>query len=256
MKLGFTVIIPARFNSSRLPGKALADIAGKPMVQHVYERACQSDAKRVIVATDDARIAEICTTIGAPVCMTSVQHQNGTERLSEAVTLLDAAPDDIIVNVQGDQPLIPPHLINQVAQCLSLQKEANMATLCTRILSLDELHNDSVVKVVLDAKQGALYFSRSPIPWAKQYHIHLQTYYRHIGLYAYRAETIAAYVTWPQTTTEQSEALEQLRFLHYGARIQVALAEQMPPPEVNTPEDLELIRAQASFDKLRASGTC
>jgi len=239
--MSFHVIIPARYASSRLPAKALCDIGGKTMVQHVYERALKSDATSVTVATDDERIAAVCQTFGAPVCLTSPTHLTGTDRIAEAVRLLNFDDEEIIVNVQGDQPWVPFENINQVANNLLLS-EANVATVCERIHNEADLKDPACVKVMMDNLGYALYFSRSLIPWVSKIDLHQQDYYKHIGLYAYRAHTIQDFVSWPPAPIELSESLEQLRFLVQGEKIHVAIAVENAPPEVNTPEDLEKVR--------------
>jgi 3-deoxy-manno-octulosonate cytidylyltransferase (CMP-KDO synthetase) len=240
--VNFHVIIPARYASTRLPAKALCEIAGKPMVQHVYEQACKSSASTVVVATEDIRIVKACEKFGAPVCLTSDKHLSGTDRIAETVKLMDYAPDALIVNVQGDQPYVPYENIDQVAHNLILYESANIATLCERIHEEEDLTNPAVVKVVTDREGYALYFSRSRVPWSKSIDLHHQLYYKHIGLYAYRASTIQQFVTWTPAPAELSESLEQLRFLHHGEKIHVAIAFKNPPLEVNTVEDLEKIR--------------
>ncbi|CAM4178822.1 3-deoxy-manno-octulosonate cytidylyltransferase [Vibrio agarivorans] len=245
--MAFTVVIPARYQSSRLPAKPLADIAGKPMVQWVYEKAMQSGASRVIVATDDQRIEQVVKSFGGQVCMTSPDHQSGTERLAEVIEQLNIADDEIIVNVQGDEPLIPPVIIRQVADNLA-QSQAPMATLGVAIEDEEEAFNPNAVKVVTDANGYALYFSRATIPWdrdhfAKQEGGLQQPLMRHIGIYAYRAGFINTYVGWAPSQLEQIECLEQLRVLWYGERIHVELAKEAPEAGVDTPEDLEKVRA-------------
>ncbi|MGR5119105.1 3-deoxy-manno-octulosonate cytidylyltransferase [Vibrio astriarenae] len=245
--MAFTVVIPARYQSSRLPAKPLADIAGKPMVQWVYEKAMQSGASRVIVATDDQRIEQVVKSFGGQVCMTSPDHQSGTERLAEVIEQLNIADDEIIVNVQGDEPLIPPVIIRQVADNLA-QSQAPMATLGVAIEDEEEAFNPNAVKVVTDANGYALYFSRATIPWdrdhfAKQEGGLQQPLMRHIGIYAYRAGFINNYVGWAPSQLEQIECLEQLRVLWYGERIHVELAKEAPEAGVDTPEDLEKVRA-------------
>jgi 3-deoxy-manno-octulosonate cytidylyltransferase (CMP-KDO synthetase) len=236
------VVIPARYFSTRLPAKALCDIAGKPMVQHVYEQACKSSALSVVIATEDERIVQVCKSFGAPVCLTSDSHLTGTDRIAETVKRMHYAPDDIIVNVQGDQPFVPHENIDQVAQNLILHEKANIATLCERIHDEEDLHNPAMPKVVMDIDGYALYFSRNIIPWVKTIDLHTQLYYKHMGLYAYRAKTIQQFVTWPPAALELSESLEQLRFLSQGEKIHVGIAVKSAPLEVNTPEDLEKVR--------------
>jgi len=251
----FSVVIPARFASSRLPGKPLQLIGGKPMIQHVYERALESDAGRVIIATDDERICDAAEGFGASVCMTSPDHTSGTDRLEEVVRLREFAADEIVVNVQGDEPLMPPALINQVARRLTERADNVMATLCEPIGDYGSLFNANVVKVVMDQSGRALYFSRAPIPWARDTLAGTDApwqqtgpvpgkipYYRHIGIYAYRVSLLQQFVTWPPAPLEQVESLEQLRVLWNGAAIDVAIAAVDPQPGVDTPEDLERVR--------------
>lgn len=249
--MAFSVVIPARYSSSRFPGKPLADIAGKPMVQHVYERALQSEAERVIIATDDQRIADVAAGFGAEVCMTSGEHPSGTDRLQEVVHSLGFYADDIVVNVQGDEPLVPPRLINQVAHNLAAVPDASIATLSEPINDLVSVMNPNVVKVVADTNGKALYFSRAPIPWPRdafseeagrsQFPAGVN-YQRHIGIYAYRVKLLNDFVRWAPAPIEETECLEQLRAMWNGAAIHVDVADELPPAGVDTPEDLERIR--------------
>ena len=251
--MSFVVIIPARYASTRLPGKPLADIHGKPMVQHVVEKALQSGADRVIVATDDERVrsalASCAALAGFEVCMTSQDHQSGTERLAEVCRHYGFASDTIIVNVQGDEPLIPPAIIRQVADNLAAAT-APMATLSVPIEDAEEAFNPNAVKVVTDKDGYALYFSRACIPWDRDRFAASDRderigghYQRHIGIYAYRAGFIQRYVDWAPSVLEQVEALEQLRVLWYGEKIHVAQALQAPPVGVDTQADLDKVRA-------------
>ncbi|WP_429011503.1 3-deoxy-manno-octulosonate cytidylyltransferase [Aeromonas veronii] len=245
--MSFVVVIPARYASTRLPGKPLADIHGKPMVQHVVEKALQSGADRVIVATDDERVQQALQSTGVEVCMTSPDHQSGTERLAEVCRHYGFAADTIIVNVQGDEPLIPPAIIRQVADNLAAAT-APMATLSVPIKDAEEAFNPNAVKVVIDKDGYALYFSRASIPWdrdrfAKSHEQIGDHYQRHIGIYAYRAGFIQRYVDWAPSVLEQVEALEQLRVLWYGEKIHVAQALEAPPVGVDTQADLEKVRA-------------
>ncbi len=247
----FSVIIPARYASTRLPGKPLVDIAGKPMVQHVYERAMESGATRVCIATDDERIARAAASFGAEAIMTSPDHPSGTDRLAEAVTLLGLDDDHIVVNLQGDEPMMPASLIHQVAEDLHAHAGAAVATLCERITTAAELFDPHVVKVVMDEAGNALYFSRAVIPWDRDaFSVTTETlpeqaeHYRHIGLYAYSAGFIREYVQWPACPLERMESLEQLRVLWQGRRIHVTVAGEHPGHAVDTEEDLErVIRA-------------
>ncbi|MFQ2617088.1 3-deoxy-manno-octulosonate cytidylyltransferase [Aeromonas caviae] len=249
--MSFVVVIPARYASTRLPGKPLADIHGKPMVQHVVEKALQSGADRVIVATDDERVqqalAPFAAAAGFEVCMTSPDHQSGTERLAEVCRHYGFAADTIIVNVQGDEPLIPPVIIRQVADNLAAAS-APMATLSVPIRDAEEAFNPNAVKVVTDREGYALYFSRASIPWDRDRFAQSREqigdhYQRHIGIYAYRAGFIQRYVDWAPSVLEQVEALEQLRVLWYGEKIHVAQALQALPVGVDTQADLDKVRA-------------
>ncbi len=248
--MAFSVIIPARYASSRLPGKPLLEIAGKPMLQHVYERALLSEASRVVIATDDERIQQAALSFGAEVCMTLDTHVSGTDRLQEVVTQQGLYADDIVVNVQGDEPLIPPRIINQVAHNLAAEPLASIATLCEPIEDLESLLNPNVVKVVADSQGRALYFSRAPIPWPRDAFADPQQrqlppdneFRRHIGIYAYRVKLLNDFVRWPPCLLEQTECLEQLRAMWNGAFIHIAEADEAPPAGVDTQEDLERIR--------------
>ena len=246
--MSFTVIIPARYASSRLPRKPLADIAGKPMIQHVWEKAQQAGANRVIIATDHEEIEQVAKTFSAEVCMTSTEHNSGTERLAEVIEKMAIADDEIIVNVQGDEPLIPPVIIQQVAQNLA-ENQVNMATLAVKLETKEELFNPNCVKVVTDQKGIALYFSRAAIPFARDHFadcndafVANQPYLRHIGIYSYRAKFVNQYIRWQPTVLEKLESLEQLRALWYGEKIHVELAKEAPQVGVDTLEDLERVR--------------
>jgi len=244
----FEVIIPARYQSSRLPGKPLADIGGKPMVQHVYEQALLSDASRVTVATDDLRIKQVVEGFGGNVVMTSDSHQSGTERLAEVVELLQLDDQTLVVNIQGDEPLIPPSNINKVAESLASQSQADMATLSTPITRTDEWLDPNVCKVVCDHQGFALYFTRSAVPHDRdgvlegEQELKAKFWRRHIGIYGYRAGFIRKYVTWPQSPLEIIESLEQLRVLWQGEKIHVEDAPEVPPAGVDTQEHLEAVR--------------
>ncbi|AXN30034.1 3-deoxy-manno-octulosonate cytidylyltransferase [Vibrio coralliilyticus] len=244
--MSFTVVIPARYESTRLPGKPLADIGGKPMIQWVYEQSLQAGAERVVVATDDARVESAVQAFGGVVCMTSSEHESGTERLAEVVKVMNIPDDHVIVNVQGDEPLIPPAIITQVANNLA-SSQAPMATLAVEISHEDEVFNPNAVKVLTDKDGYAMYFSRATIPWdrdnfANGGKVIAQPLMRHIGIYAYRAGFINTYINWEPTALEKIESLEQLRVLWYGEKIHVEVAKQAPPAGVDTPEDLEVVR--------------
>jgi 3-deoxy-manno-octulosonate cytidylyltransferase (CMP-KDO synthetase) len=249
--LRFTVLIPARYASSRLPGKALADIGGKPMVVHVADRARSSGAGAVWIATDDARIVAAARAHGCDALLTRVDHASGTDRLAEAAATLGLADDEIVVNVQGDEPLMPPALIGRLAHALTQRTAASMVTACVPITDPEKMRNPNVVKVVCDHAGYALYFSRAPIPYARDAAAAggpaavlpdgLPAHH-HLGIYAYRAGFLRAYAKLAPAPIERFEALEQLRALWHGHRIAVVVAEAELPPGVDTPEDLERTR--------------
>jgi 3-deoxy-manno-octulosonate cytidylyltransferase (CMP-KDO synthetase) len=251
VKTRFTVLIPARLASTRLPDKPLADIAGLPMVVRVARRAHESNAERVIVAADDARIIAACEAHDVDALLTRTDHASGSDRLSEACVKLGLADDTIIVNVQGDEPLIEPALIDAVAQTLSDHPEAAMSTAAHAIDSPQEFANPNVVKTVLDANGYALYFSRAPIPWwrdgfAKNGPTNLPPApggLRHIGIYGYRAGFVRRFSSLPPPPVESAEALEQLRALWHGHRIAVHISAHAPGPGIDTPDDLARVRA-------------
>ncbi len=246
----FRVVIPARYASARLPGKALLPIAGKPMVQWVYERAVQSHAAEVLIATDDLLIVSAAHSFGAETVMTDASHTSGTDRIAEVARLRRWPEGDIVVNVQGDEPLIPPALIGQVAALLQANSGADVATLAAPILSVQEFLDPNAVKVVTDASGRALYFSRAPIPWCRDGApggIASQKSFagarRHVGIYAYRVGSLIRLAALAPSTLERTEKLEQLRALQNGFEIRVAETEQRPGPDVNTPADLERVAA-------------
>ncbi len=242
--MSFIVVIPARFAATRLPGKPLLDIAGKPMLQHVYERALGSAAQAVWIATDDERIREAALRFTPNVCMTSSAHQSGTDRIQEVAAQLALPQDAIVVNVQGDEPLIPPAAINQVAHNLQLHPSAGIASLYEEIEHDAEFQNPNAVKVLTDLQGYALYFSRSPIPWRNPALAEpALPAKRHIGIYAYRVATLNHFIGWPQAPLEIAERLEQLRAMSHGVRIHMDKAAQRIPAGVDTPEDLEAVRA-------------
>lgn len=239
------IVIPARFASSRLPGKPLLEIHGRPMILRVVDQARKVKGfDDLCVATDDERIAAVCRAEGVDVVITSPDHPSGTDRLSEVAKIKGWASDDIIVNVQGDEPLLPAQLVQQVAQLLVDQPESSMSTLCESIHQLEEFQRDSIVKVVMSKQNQALYFSRATIPYdrdeAKQAEqkLHDQAY-RHLGLYAYRVKLLQEYVTWEMGVLEKLESLEQLRVLENGHRIAISVAEVSLPPGVDTQQDLD-----------------
>ncbi len=237
----FIVIIPARFASERLPGKPLRDIAGKPMLQHVYERGLESGAAEVIIATDDQRIADAAKSFSANCCMTSTDHQSGTDRLAEVSQVNNWAGEQIIVNLQGDEPLMPPELIQQCAALLKDDEVADMATLASPVLSEEDLRNPNVVKVVVDNDDTALYFSRAAIPHSRSEstdELARETALHHHGIYAYRNAVLQRIVKAPRSRLEICEKLEQLRALSLGLTIKVGRPAQRPGPGVDTEADL------------------
>jgi len=246
----FTVLIPARYASTRLPGKPLADLAGKPMVVRVAQRALASGATRVIVATDDERVRAAVVAHGITACMTRGDHLTGTDRLAEAAVALGLPDHEIVVNVQGDEPLLDPALIRSMAQLLDRHPEAAIATACHPIDDVAEAFNPNVVKVTLDAAGYALYFSRATIPWARDAFEATRDslppglpLYRHYGLYAYRMSFLRAFPALAPAPIERFEALEQLRALWHGFRIVVEITRGTPAPGIDTPEDLARARA-------------
>lgn len=252
----FTVVIPARFASSRFPGKPLALIGNKPMLQHVYERAVEAGANKIIIATDDERIQRTARGFDADVCMTSSDHQSGTTRIAEVILNRQIDDSEIVVNVQGDEPFIPPQNIRQVADNLKQFGSFPMATLCYPITNKDDVLNPNIVKVVKSLAGKALYFSRSPIPFARdhmrldvngsltieslteQINLSMQAYFRHIGIYGYRANFVRTFSELGDSLLERYESLEQLRVLEHGYEIHIDVATGAPPHGVDTPEDL------------------
>lgn len=245
MKANYHVIIPARYDSSRFPGKLLKDLNGITIIERVYRQVLLANPASVTIATDHEKIATVATALGAHVIMTATSHQSGTDRIAEVVAKGHFLPEDIIVNVQGDEPFIQPELIQQVADCLT-QTTAPMATLCWPINTIESLHNPNVVKVVRTRDHHALYFSRSPIPAHRDNPTSYAQTYRHIGLYAYRAAFLLEYVSWPICELEQHEALEQLRALWAGVSIKVDEACMEPLQDINTPEDFDLAKQLVS----------
>jgi 3-deoxy-manno-octulosonate cytidylyltransferase (CMP-KDO synthetase) len=247
--VGFTVLIPARLASTRLPDKPLADIAGVPMVVRVAQRAEQSEAAQVVVAADSPRIADACSRHGVRAVLTRSDHPSGSDRLAEACELLGLEEDDVVVNVQGDEPLIAPALIDAVAHLLEQRREASMSTAAHPIASVEEFLSPNVVKVVLQSDGLALYFSRAPIPWWRDGFatgitaLPAPAPLRHIGIYGYRAGFLRAFPRMPQAPVESCEALEQLRALWHGHRIAVHVTPDDPGAGVDTPEDLERVRS-------------
>ena len=249
--MSFRIVIPARFASTRLPGKPLRNICGKPMIAHVIDRAKQSEAEEVIVATDSNEIADAISDLDVRVCMTHENHQSGTERLSEVIEQLGFDDDQILINLQGDEPMMPPVCLNQVGQALENDTHLKMATLCTPLTDINELFDPHAVKVVRDVNDFALYFTRAAVPWSRdcfnEAHVknrkmpQNQEYQRHIGLYGYRAGFVRQYLEWKSSDIEKTESLEQLRVLYYGERIKVITAAIPPGPGVDTHEDLNKV---------------
>lgn len=255
--MNFKVVIPARYGATRLPGKPLLDIDGKPLVQHVFERAQQSAASDIVIATDDERVAKAAQGFGAQVCVTGSHHQSGSDRIAEVLEKLAWPEDTYVVNLQGDEPCMPSALINQVAEDLEEHHAATMTTLAAPITDRDVLFDPHVVKVVTDAEGYALYFSRAPIPWHRDEFLRgdfplpkTMDFRRHIGLYAYRAGFLRRYVNWTPPPIEIAESLEQLRVLWNGGRIHVSRAVREPGPGVDTRDDVVRV------EKLLADGNC
>lgn len=246
MSASYKVVIPARYASTRFPGKPLADICGKPMLQHVYECALKSAASQVVIATDDQRIQAVAEGFGAEVCMTSADHPTGTDRLAEVSLKYQWDIDDIVVNLQGDEPLTPVDILNQVATNLADHRRAGIATLSTEIKSIEEINDPNIVKVVTDAEGYALYFSRAAIPFNRDAALNSsaslpQHYHRHLGVYAYRVSFLHSYVNMESCELENFEKLEQLRALYSGVAIHVEQACSLPGPGIDTPDDLKAI---------------
>ncbi|PWT74456.1 MAG: 3-deoxy-manno-octulosonate cytidylyltransferase [Proteobacteria bacterium] len=253
--MSFVVVIPARYASSRLPGKPLLDIAGKPMVVHVAERARASGAREVWIATDDARIQEAVTAHRHGCVLTDARHPSGTDRIAEVARIKQWPEDTVVVNVQGDEPRIAPQLIREVAQVLEQRSEAVMSTACHAIQRASVAFDPNSVKVVLDADSNALYFSRATIPWARDAFAEGQRslpadmpMYRHIGIYAYRCGFLARYTALPAPAVERLEALEQLRALWHGYKISVVVTDLAPEAGVDTAADLEAVRRLFASD--------
>mgnify|MGYP000166512469 CR=1 FL=1 len=241
--------IPARYDSTRLPGKPLQILAGKPLIHHVIERARQLESAEVVVATDDSRVAQIAAEMGASVVMTRSDHATGSDRLAEAAEICGWTARTRVINLQGDEPLMPLSCLEAVIEALDSDPDASVATLATPILTIEEAFDPSCVKVVLCNSQRALYFSRAPIPWFRnewaqvEKSLPLQSMFRHIGLYAYRAGALRSFARLAQTPLEQAECLEQLRLLEHGFRIVVRMAPERIPPGVDTPADLLRVEA-------------
>jgi 3-deoxy-manno-octulosonate cytidylyltransferase (CMP-KDO synthetase) len=242
--MSFKVVIPARYASTRLPGKPLLDIAGKPMVVRVAEQAAKSGASEVVIATDFEKIVQAANEHNIKAVITRIDHASGTDRIAEVAQKLGWADDEIVVNVQGDEPLIDPELIKEVAQHLANSKQAVMATACHPIHEETALLNPNIVKVVMDTNGNALYFSRAPIPYPRDeaYKNNIQSH-RHIGIYAYRVGFLKKYAELAVTELEKTESLEQLRVLHHGYKIGVTITQNAPASGVDTQEDLDYVRS-------------
>mgnify|MGYP005839478821 CR=1 FL=1 len=265
--MSFRVVIPARWASTRLPGKPLADIAGVPMILRVWERALHSRAEEVVIATDDVRVLELVRAHGALAEPTAADHPSGTDRIEEVARRRNWPDDCVVVNVQGDEPLMPPEVIDQVAAGLLANPDAGMATLCEPIKTSADLFDPNIVKLVTDALGFALYFSRAPIPWSRADFASLVQpapeqaealpaagiWRRHLGIYAYRVGLLHRFVSWAPAPLERIEMLEQLRVLHHGERIHVADACAAVPGGVDTPADLERVRALLASGPLDAA---
>jgi 3-deoxy-manno-octulosonate cytidylyltransferase (CMP-KDO synthetase) len=246
--MAFSVVIPARFHSSRLPGKPLLDIGGISMLERVYQQACKSGASQVYIATDHMDIVNHANGFCGTVIMTREDHATGTDRLQEVAQYLALPDDHIVVNVQGDEPFIPPNLINQVADNLRQYTDASIATLAEPIDDIDQVFDANAVKVVRNAANMAMYFSRAPLPWNRNWNktktkqVQKDAYLRHIGLYAYRVGFLHRYVSWRQANYENLESLEQLRALYHGESVHVDLAPEGMPAGIDTPDDLTRVR--------------
>jgi len=237
----FKIVIPARYESTRLPGKPLVDIAGKPLIQHVYERACESKADEVIIATDNEKVLKAAENFQAEAIMTGQQHQSGTDRIAEIAAIKNWPDQQIVVNLQGDEPMMPAELLNNVADNLASDEQASMATVCESIDNVDDYHDPHCVKVVFDQNNHALYFSRASIPFERD-ETSLRNVYRHIGLYAYRVNFLHKFTQTQACELEQLEKLEQLRALYSGEKIHVAITKLNPGIGVDTEADLEAAR--------------
>ena len=251
----FRIVIPARYGSSRFPGKVLATIAGRPLLEWVHRNALRAGAEQVVIGVDDERVATAARSFGATVVMTATQHASGTDRIAQVAALLNWAPETIVVNLQGDEPMMPPALLGQVAALLAANPGAAIATLAAPVRSLEEFLDTNAVKVVADGCGRALYFSRAPIPWQRDGAAAGLTSQRswgdarrHLGLYAYRVSGLQRLASLPMAPLEDAEKLEQLRALYAGLEIRIADASEPPGADVNTPADLQraevLLRAQ------------
>jgi 3-deoxy-manno-octulosonate cytidylyltransferase (CMP-KDO synthetase) len=244
----YHVVIPARFSASRLPGKPLLAIGGRPLIQWVWQRAQASGAASVTIATDDDRVLQSAHSFGADCVMTSPKHASGTDRIAEVVRAKGFAPEDVVVNLQGDEPMMPASVVSAVAQALSARPQADIATAVAPIQSLSEFLDPNCVKAVRARDGWALYFSRAPVPWPRDDAVggspsRFDGAWRHIGIYGYRVRSLLRFAAWPPTPLEQTEKLEQLRALEYGMQIHLVELSEAPPAGVDTPEDLERVRS-------------
>jgi len=244
----FHVVIPARFSASRLPGKPLLTIGGRPLIQWVWQGAQAGGAASVTIATDDERIYQSALSFGADCVMTSPEHASGTDRIAEVVRIKGFAPDDIVVNLQGDEPMMPASVVGAVAQALSERSQADIATAVAPIQSLDEFLDPNCVKALRARDGRALYFSRAPVPWPRDSILggapaRFEHAWRHIGIYGYRVRSLLRFAAWAPTCLEQIERLEQLRALEHGMQIYLVELSEAPPAGVDTPEDLERVRS-------------
>ena len=253
----FHVVIPARYAASRLPGKPLRTIGDRPLIQWVWQCARASGAASVVIATDDVRIFDSARGFGADCLMTSAQHASGTDRIAEVVRARGFAADDVVVNLQGDEPMMPAAVVNEVAEALTARPQIDIATAVAPIQSLAEFLDPSCVKALRARGGQALYFSRAPVPWPRDgvaggRPTRFAGAWRHIGIYAYRVRSLLQFASWPPTPLEETESLEQLRALEHGMRIHLVTLSEPPPPGVDTPEDLERVRARlAAAEALR-----
>jgi len=256
----FHIVIPARYASVRFPGKPLVEINGKTMLQHVYEVAATSSAQSIVIATDDERIFNSASRYCDRVLMTSDTHRSGTDRLAEVCGIMQWQAHEIVVNLQGDEPLTPVELIHQVAENLHQHPQASIATLSTPLVQQEEIDDPNIVKLVRDADNYALYFSRAAIPFQRDSDSHssetiLKNYHRHLGMYAYRVAFLNVYSQLPVCDLEQIEKLEQLRAMYYGHKIHVQQAVKLPGPGIDTPEDLQKIHSLTESSAFDSSGT-
>jgi 3-deoxy-manno-octulosonate cytidylyltransferase (CMP-KDO synthetase) len=249
MSFPFQIVIPCRYGASRLPGKPLLDIGGKPLIQHAFDSSIKSKAKQVIIATDDERIESVARSFGADVVMTAAQHKTGTDRIAEVIELMGISDDMIIVNVQGDVYGLPSALIDQVAEALHNNVDTNMSTLCEKITDVEDYDDPNVVKVISDKDGKAIYFSRAGIPWRQHLikdHINNYPAYRHVGIYAYRAGFLKIFAKLAPSLIEMAESLEQLRAIFHGYSIQVDRACAESGMSIDTEDDLQIARKRPS----------